>query len=889
MRDFAGLMGGAALGALLVTPAFAQSAPGEKGGLEDIVVTAQKRAENVQDVPIAISAFTANALKERAVGDVSALTAISPNVTLDASTPFSGSTAVLGASIRGIGSADFAFNIDQAVGVYLDGVYLGRSVGANQDLLDVERIEILKGPQGTLFGRNTIGGAVSIVTHDPGKEFRFIGDVTGGSYRRFQVRGTADLPISDSLGASVSFGMLRRDGFQHRIPFPSATNYSVDSFQQFVAAGYNSGGNRQGGDNSWSVRGKLKYDGGGFKATLAADYTNVDQESTANTLLATTEAVPGPFGGLNANDLGPAEGFPIQTGLDVITGSSGFLFAGLYNFCIGASAAQIAARNAANLCGPRTSNLGYNTLPGLAGLGLTGGPNAPVLPYDKRFITNNIDTSYANGNNYSQVRQYGITLTLEGNLGNNTQVKSISSYRKVDFNAGVDLDGSPLNFLQTSFTVNQRQLSQELQLNGSALDNKLKYTLGGYYFDEAGGLHDYVTFADGLLQVDGPGRIETSAYAAFGQLDYRISDLIGITLGGRYTHEDKKYFGGQADDNGFNYKLFNCVPPNGLAFPAGPPCFALTGFPVGNNNTSRFTYGSNLGSLVDFLNYYPATPNSQKFNNFSPKAGIQIHPSERVMIYGSWSRGYRSGGWTTRLSNPLAAAPTFGPEKAESFEIGLKSQFLNRKLQLNLAAFTTNYQGIQLNQQIGVSPTVANLGNARVRGFEAEVTAAPTPGLTISGSIGYLDAKYTYICGEGGNAAAFCGGNSAFVAPSPLQAGIFAGAPLPKAPKWKFNVSPRYEITAGSGKVILLADYTHTSSMRNDTEGTFLLIRKATDLVNASVTYRAPSEKWDLTVGGTNLTNERYLVTGQAQIAGGEIYGTYNRPAEWYARLGVKF
>ncbi|MFN3470550.1 MAG: TonB-dependent receptor plug domain-containing protein, partial [Novosphingobium sp.] len=183
----------------------------DTGGIAQIVVTAQKRVENVQDVPIAITAFTASALQERAVGDVSALSGITPNVTLDASTPFSGSSAVLGATIRGIGSSDFAFNIDPAVGVYIDGVYLGRSIGANQDLLDVERIEVLKGPQGTLFGRNTIGGAISIVTHNPGKDFKVKGDITTGRFNRIQARGLVDLPLTDGLSSSVAFGLHKRD------------------------------------------------------------------------------------------------------------------------------------------------------------------------------------------------------------------------------------------------------------------------------------------------------------------------------------------------------------------------------------------------------------------------------------------------------------------------------------------------------------------------------------------------------------------------------------------------------------------------------------------------------------------------------------------------------
>jgi len=161
--------------------------------LGEIVVTAQKRSENVQDVPIAISAFTASALQERSVTNVASLSALAPNVNLDGGTPFSGSASVLSATIRGIGSDDFAFNIDPGVGIYLDGVYLARTVGANQDLPDVERIEVLKGPQGTLFGRNTIGGAISIVTHDPGKEFKGSVDVTTGSYNLVKARGTIEL------------------------------------------------------------------------------------------------------------------------------------------------------------------------------------------------------------------------------------------------------------------------------------------------------------------------------------------------------------------------------------------------------------------------------------------------------------------------------------------------------------------------------------------------------------------------------------------------------------------------------------------------------------------------------------------------------------------------
>jgi iron complex outermembrane receptor protein len=825
--------------------------PERTGGIAEIVVTAQRRAENVQDVPIAITAFSAEALQERAIGNVSGLSAITPNVTLDASTPFSGSSAVLGATIRGIGSSDFAFNIDPAVGVYLDGVYLGRSIGANQDLLDVERIEVLKGPQGTLFGRNTIGGAISIVTMTPGDEFRVRGDITTGSFSRLQARGLVELPLMEGLSSSLAFSILSREGYQKRVPYPGNLGV-VDDYTRFVAAGYETA-RRQGGDDAWNVRGKLHWDGGGpLRATLSVDYSNINQESTANTVLAVTP-IPGPFAGLAPNNI-PG------TALDVVTGSSGFLFAGLYNFCIGATPADIAARNAQNLCGPRSSVAGYNTLPGLGSANVDADPTNDRLPYDSRWVNTNIDESYATGNNFSDLEQGGVALDVNFEVSETLALRSISSFRKIDFAAGVDLDNSPLPMLQTSFTVNQEQWSQEVQVLGSFLDDALNVVVGGYVFSEKGDLVDYVTFAAGLLQVEGPGRIETEAYAVFGQADWRINDWIGITLGGRYTEESKQYDGAQADVNGFNYKLFNCMEtgPNGLPSQA---CAAALHFPVPSQP----------------FRYYPPEPNSQSFDNFSYKAGVQLHPNEDVMVYGSFSQGYKTGGWTTRLSNPLEVAPTFNEETAETWEVGVKSTLIDRTLQLNAAAFSTKYEGIQLNFQQGISPTIQNAGEARIKGFEVEALAAPSDFFTLTASVGYIDATYTDVLPP------------AQVAANPFQLGVFAGADLPKAPDWKINISPRFEVPVGEGSLILLGDWTYTTSMRNDTEGTLLLLRPSTHIINASVMYRPPTANWNLTVGGTNLTDERYLVTGQAQIAGGQIYGTYSRPAEWYARLGFEF
>ncbi len=851
-----------ASGAMVATTAHAQEGPPpESGGIAEIVVTAQKRAENVQDVPIAISAFTSEALQERAVGSVSQLSAIAPNVNLDAGTPFSGSTAVLAAYIRGIGSDDFAFNIDPGVGIYLDGVYLARTVGANQDLLDVARVEILKGPQGTLFGRNTIGGAISIVTADPGKEFTAKGDVTLGSYKLFQARGSVTVPITDGLSSAFTFGIKSRDGFLKRLPYPDQRATNAPPFNAFSAAGYDSAG-KEGENDNWNLRGKLRWDNGGaVRATFSGDYSK-DKGTSANKLIGTAESVPGNFAG-TTNLPG--------TAFDP-TGTTGFLFAGLYNFCIGSTGAEIAARNAQALCGVAGTQFNPQfQLASVASANVDGNPANDRLPWDGRYLIADKDRSYASGNSYSNLESWGLSGIVDFDLADNVALKSITAYRELHWNAGLDADGSPLNFLQLSFTMNQWQFSQEFQLLGNAFEEKLRYVLGAYYFKEAGDLHDYVTFGEGLVQVDGPNQLGTKNYAFFGQVDYRPIDLIGITIGGRYTNERKRFEGGQQELNGFNYKLFGCADANGNIFPGGAfplapiPCQVGLGYPDPSNPVRVYTPGVNR----------------KKFNDFSPKVGVQVHPSDDVMLYGSWSKGYKTGGWTTRLTNPQGnVAPDFNEERATTWEAGIKSTLLDRHLQLNAAVFSTKYRDIQLNIQVGTSPTIANAGDARIRGFELEMVAAPVNGLTINGAVGYIDAQYTSVSAG----AAAVGGVNAF------QAGTLVGETLPKTPKWKVNLSPRYEAKLGNGgSVVMLADWTYTSSAWNDTQRTLLLKRVSTDIVNASISYREPDGHWSLTAGGTNLTDKRFLTSGGANIAAGAIFGTYNRPREWYLRFGFDF
>src|SRR5215469_6288097 len=191
--------------------------------LQEVVVTAERREEKLQDVPIAVTAFTNAALVSRNISNINQLANLTPSVNLDAGSPFSGDRSVLSASIRGIGQDDFAFNLNPGVGVYLDGVFLARTIGSNVNLLDVDRVEILKGPQGTLFGANTIGGAISIVTHTPCFMTDFPATVTGGEFNRRDLGFRADIPlIKDTLLTSLTVSSQQQDGWQKVIPYPTS-------------------------------------------------------------------------------------------------------------------------------------------------------------------------------------------------------------------------------------------------------------------------------------------------------------------------------------------------------------------------------------------------------------------------------------------------------------------------------------------------------------------------------------------------------------------------------------------------------------------------------------------------------------------------------------------
>lgn len=813
--------------------AYAQSTG---GGIETVTVTAEKRSENIQNVPIAITAFTGAALQGKDVTGLAQLSAMTPNVTLDAGTPFGGDSSVLSASIRGIGSDDFAFNIDPAVGVYLDGVYLARTIGANQDLLDVQRIEVLKGPQGTLFGRNTIGGAISIVTRDPGDHFDWKAQVTTGSRNRRDIGLTVDIPLSDTVRTSLTVSSVQQDGYQKVVPYNNVNNYLIESPNP-----HNGGVDQHsayGGTNRQAVRGKLVWEPNSrFTTTVTADWTHEDQEAQPVTVLQTWPNTPNPAGAI----------------------------AGLYTACTHGATIGV-------LCSSRRAD-GWPSVGGLMPLNT---PGINWLPIDASTTqTGNIDTTYAHGPNFAKFDAEGLGITLQYDLTPDITLKSITGARHINWHIGTNLDGSPENGLFLNVTDKQRQtqFSEELQAVGTALGERLHWVAGLYYFYEEGFVHDWVSFDGGLLTVDDKkdNLLATNNYAAYAHADYKLTEKIGVTVGARYSMENKKFLGGQQDDNGLSYKASGCYPPTAsgalLGAPAFLTCQQVLGFPVAGQP----------------FRYFPAGWNKRNFYELTPTLGLQYHWDQDLMLYFRWSKGFKSGGWTTRLSKVIAngADAQFGPEKATSYEGGFKSEWFDHRLVLNGAGFYSKFTEMQLNQQVGPSPVLKNLGDSDIFGGELEAQADIGNGFMLNANVGYIDAEYTRL---DPSVVAVDGGGA--VVP---QESIFLNSKLPKTPKWKFSVNPQYNVDLGNGRFLMAQlTWTHTSSMYNDTLNTELLKRPTTDTLDMSVQVSFDNDKYAVIAGGKNITDARFITVGSVNYGAGFVDATYNGPAEWYLTLRAK-
>lgn len=737
--------------------ALAQDAgqPQDNVGLQDIVVTAQKRTENLQDVPISVAAVTSAAIESLHATNLQALQGSVPNVQINnyTTTPTS---AVY--TIRGIGIIEPDPYAGNTVSIVVDGIPQYFSLGALADIYDVERIEILRGPQGTLFGANTTGGVVNVVNVQPQNELGGKIDLTYGNYDHIQAAGVLNAPLNQDLAARFVVSHDERDGW--------VTNVV--------------NGKDLGRRNVTLFRGALKYaPSSSFDVTLAGEY-----DRTRN-------------------------GAPVVV-QGAVPGEAAFVPEGFRNMyaspCapVGTRCKAPSRYLAGQVAGPT-------------------GPNGQVV--DPIRDIEHLDT-------------YSLTLTTnvrDTAVGDITAITGYKHFKDLNY---TDQSGTSVFIADTRRQTKGWQFSQELRTAVDVSDG-IKLQVGGFYlkthYDHQSDLrvnfsapinYDFanntVTYGFPGVEVRNLEDQDNYSISGFAQTYIDLTDKLRLQAGIRYTHEQTKM-------------LASAV--NSWAMKTGVTTF--DGFEAdGTPNVLLGTVAPPLGV--------------KSWNNVGWKLGLDYRPTDDVLLYGYWARGFKSGGFTGRIAAAQDLGP-YNPEHVDTFEAGVKADLLDRRLRLNLAGFYTNYQDMQLavigfkqdpvtGQQLQTNGII-NAASSHIKGFEAEVTALPVEGLTISGSLAYLDAKYSDFL--------FATGSGAIV--------DLKGQRLQNAPKWTSTVSATYEFPIGDMTGRMRAQYNYQSEkLLSNIIDTPRSRVQPQHIVNANFDLNI-DDHFKIGVYATNLFDNRYI------------------------------
>lgn len=736
------ILGGLLSSAIPVISSAADQEEKARHYLEEVVVTARKREERLQDTPVAVTAFTGAILDNLSATQLITIGDYTPN--LEFNMGEGGSSSQANVYIRGVGQSDFLISSDPGVGMYVDGVYLARTLGGILDLLDIERVEVLRGPQGTLFGKNTIGGAINIVTSAPEDEASGTLNVTTGSYDRLDIGGTANVPlIEDSLFLRLSGNANNRDGYGKRL----------------------TDGVKTGDINSRTGRAKLRW--------LAND--EVEVNFSVDGTLKREESLPSSL-------------------VRVEPLSSGIL--SLYN-------------------------------------ALVAGPAG--TPIDESLMLDNPYNNYAGIDSLNDLDVWGTSLTVDWDLSDTLRAKSITAYRDMEVSFTIDVDTSPLAYADVRRDNKQDQFSQEFQLSGESLDNRLQWIAGLYYFTESGEELNTQQVFDGLFPIIGLDasitslyEAETDSYAAFFQGTYDITHALRVTAGMRYTYEEKE----------------------GNIFGQRPLSGEIT---------------ADVGKSDDW-------------SSVSPKVGIDYHFRDDFMVFANISRGFKSGGFNGRADNAAELQP-YDPEHVWVYEAGVKYRGWDDRLQLNATAFFNDYSDIQLGSVIpdpsdpsGTSLVVAiqNAGEAETSGLELEMQLHPADNLDMHLEVGYIDAEFVKL--------------------NPGVTAVSLSHKFVDVPRWNVSGGIRYGWSLQNGRLSVRADASYKSEVyRNETNSPELL-QEGYTLVSARISYTPNSEAWEAALFGTNITDEEYIHRGIGLAdALGISTANWGRPSEWGLSLKFNF
>jgi iron complex outermembrane recepter protein len=771
------------------------------GGLEEVTVTARFQKESLEQTPIAITALTGEQLEARGMTNILDVARSAPNVVLQVQQPQYGKS--ISAFIRGVGQNDFNFALEPGVAFYVDDVYFGTAFGSIFDLLDLQRVEVLRGPQGTLFGKNSEGGAVRLVSVKPQGDGSGYAEATIGSFNRRKLRGGLDVAVMDNVFLRISGAANKSDGYFTRYDYAclhpdTAGNLRPTTTNPDCKIG------EEGGDDVISLRAALRWlPSDALEFNLVFDRVDDTGQPTPNKTIRTIPDFQGsPLAGYNGSVLIPIYG----------------------------------------------------------------------IPNDSRFITNSNYSSYAvfgnplTGLTYpdrSTVHSWGTSLTADWQLAQSLHVKSISSYRDYNGDWVFSADNTPLTLNLNYNTVKHRQFSQELQLSGVSFADKLDWTVGAFYYDafsHNGGNIDVAVAQIGPLgnglnfNVDYPVYSKSKSVFAHGVL--HITEKFSLEAGVRYGKDDKSYT--------FSRYLPNLHAANstlpGNAYPLNRPGLGLGGVPWGYLGTS------DLGGLQ-----FPVTTIRSDSSRVDPKVGLQYQWTSDLMTYVQYSTGYKGGGANPRPLGPAQIVP-LKPEELRAYELGLKSQWFERRLQVNAAAFVSKYKNLQ-QQSYGTDNTgltaimYGNVGKARITGAELEVQVTPVSRLLLDASLGYLRYK-TLDLGSAANIP-----NGPTLATVPVN-----------TPSWKGDMGVQYTLGNSStyGEFTPRIDYSFQTETFNDLPNRPEGRQGGYGIANARITWDAAGTPWTVVAAVNNMFDKFYFDSESVGLAVfGVQQGTPSMPRTW--------
>jgi len=727
--------------------------------LDEIVTTAQRRDQNVQDVPLAVTAFSPEEMLAKQIDEPLDLVQYVPNL-------YGGNNTGLGTAnvyyIRGAGNTESIATFDPPVGTYVDEIYIGRQNGNNVGFFDVEGIEVLRGPQGTLFGRNTTGGAIVTRMRKPSETAGGYIDLSYGSYNRKVARASIDAPVNENVLTKISAYYVDDEGF-------------VDNLAT---------GEKLNGQEALGIRGDIRFLlTESFQWDLSADYTEDDSTSILN-----YSRGGSPLSGVTGNK-------------------------------------------------DRVSNTGLSTERGTGTL---------------------VEQALAGKGLGNQNENISLTSNMQFDVGSG-QMNFIAGYRSLDQDFIIDFFDGGLGGQQYSaggFTIinegEHDQFSAELKYLNTYMDGALDIISGVYYFHE-----DNTTAFTDLFTIDvNPGaavvpftlnlasRTMTNTldtYAAYVQGDYRMSDQLTVTLGARWTEEEKIV--GYADNSGAN---------------------ALTTAAIN---------GLGIGT-------------SQKKALITPRAVLNYQWTDDISTFVSATKGFKSGGWNARGTTADQIVP-FGPEKVWNYEAGLRSVLLDNTVSFNATAFFMDTDGVQVPSAFtrpngAIAFITQNFADLENKGIEMDIDYQPNEDLTLYGSLGYQDINYKNLPAIGLQQQADC-------IASPTNAGGGVGIIAPDCSVARPVRAPEYSLTlGGSYDVDFENGWTLTPSANVRIVGeTFVGTANAAGgfedgytLVNAGLALTDEDSKWRFVAECKNCLNEAYVTN----LLAGTVYA--NDPVRW--NVGIR-